>query len=333
METNDIATVAGAVIALIGLLAQIYPDAFRSLIGMVIPSARSANSLHGCIIALIVIGLVSVAIGIGVGSMTKTRKLAETPPPSPTDTSTMTAAADTTPTETVSSGTTTTAGTTIEVEPPKERPAGLVRIPAGQGIFGCTPGDRDCTATEHPAQTVTMRTAFWMMKTEVSARDYFDCVNDDGRCRPPVVGGADRSSQLPVVGVTFADAQRYCEWWGGRLPSEKEWEYAARGGHRNRRYASADGLRDIQHGQLLPVAQGEGNSYGLLNMSGNASEWTIGPVSSTGEPFSILRGGSYLGRPADRRVSSRNVVTEDEHVGEAAGFRCVIYDLERLRSN
>src|SRR4029077_19361786 len=98
-----------------------------------------------------------------------------------------------------------------------------VTIPAGPFTQGSTRGEED----ERPAHKVTVK-AFAIDRTEVTRGDYDQCVAAH-RCKPvaaatPVSGAAADAAKLPVTGVDWSDAQAFCRFAGGRLPTETEWE-------------------------------------------------------------------------------------------------------------
>ncbi|TKG71807.1 formylglycine-generating enzyme family protein [Prauserella endophytica] len=129
----------------------------------------------------------------------------------------------------------------------------------------------------------------------------------------PGSGLAGRGSH-PVVHVSWADARAYCRWAGGRLPTETEWEYAARGGLDGARYPWGDEL--TPHGEhrmnvfqgrfprhdsgedgfvgTAPVTAFPPNGLGLHNMTGNVWEWCVNRFGSTRPGHRAMRGGSYL---------------------------------------
>lgn len=226
-----------------------------------------------------------------------------------------------------------------------------VRLPSGSFTMGCTSGDTTCKSSESPPHRVTISRDFALAETETTAGQYQACVSS-GRCTAPqgVQGGNDH----PVVYVDWNQSKAFCEWAGGRLPSEAEWEYAARGGregwkypwgnsisHENANYGTAGCCKGLASGrdqweQTSPVKSFAANGYGLYDMSGNVWEWVSDPwhdsysgAPSEGSTWSfggnasqrVLRGASWYNSPGGLRASFRfSVVTDlrDNNVG----FRC-----------
>ena len=143
---------------------------------------------------------------------------------------------------------------------------------------------------------------------------------------------------MPIVDVTWDDAQAYCRWAGGRLPTEAEWEYAARGGSTESRYGPIDEVawsEDNSGLKIHEVGQKRANGFGLYDMLGSVNEWVndwdnekyyqtspsqdpAGPTSGT---HRVLRGGSWLGELKGVRVSSRHMARPD-YWDSPVGFRC-----------
>ena len=159
---------------------------------------------------------------------------------------------------------------------------------------------------------------------------------------------ADRADH-PVVHVSWQDAVAYCAWAQVRLPTEVEWEYAARGGLHQARYAWGDDLTpegrhacNIWQGSFpatntvddgwfgtAPVDAFEPNGHGLFNVAGNVWEWTSDPwaVGDAVDPGArVIRGGSYLCHESycnRYRVSARTLSTPDSSTGHQ-GFRVAL---------
>ncbi len=153
-----------------------------------------------------------------------------------------------------------------------------VPVPAGEFTMGA---DRGGEADERPAHRVSLD-AFSIDRLEVTNEAYAACVAAR-RCRPAKRFDRDAERpRRPVVGVSWSDAEAYCSWAGGRLPTEAEWEKAARGTD-GRRYPWGDAPEpDLQHavfGSLQRVAAEVGgrpagaSPYGALDMAGNVWEW------------------------------------------------------------
>jgi formylglycine-generating enzyme required for sulfatase activity len=214
-------------------------------------------------------------------------------------------------------------------------PHGLdwVRIWGGSFVMGSPSGD----ANEQPVHTVRV-SGFKMMKSEVTVGQYRKCV-DAGACTAPDTGGScDGDSgreDHPVNCVDWHQAQAFAVWAGGRLPTEAEWEYAARSGGQSWTYpwgnesatcsraVMKEGTTGCGQERTWPVcSKPEGNStQGVCDLSGNVWEWVQdtyqetykgapgdGTAWETGASDRVVRGGSWLGSgsylPASRRRGS-----------------------------
>ncbi|MFJ8111456.1 formylglycine-generating enzyme family protein [Streptomyces sp. NPDC096132] len=163
--------------------------------------------------------------------------------------------------------------------------------------------------------------------------------------RPEGPGSAlDGRGDHPVVHVSWFDAAAYAAWAGRRLPTEAEWEYAARGGLEQQRYPWGDELdpggefrcniwrgtfptrntAEDGHRGTAPVDAFAPNGFGLYNVSGNVWEWCADAWSEHG-PEKVIRGGSHMCHASycnRYRVAARSANTPDSSSGHA-GFRCV----------
>jgi sulfatase modifying factor 1 len=199
---------------------------------------------------------------------------------------------------------------------------GMVLVPGGYFNRGSMHGQRD----ERPIHRVHID-SFYMGKTEVTVWEYLNCVNS-GQCRMPLwwnkhffeQGSDDLPGRdwlnMPVTGISWDDAQRYCAWVGAgaRLPTEGEWEYAARAGASNEYFWGDDmkaaGSFAVVDKGLSRVMSRKPNSWGLYDMIGNAWEWCAdryakdyyrvspgndphGPEDAKKYPYRVVRGGAW----------------------------------------
>jgi formylglycine-generating enzyme required for sulfatase activity len=207
-----------------------------------------------------------------------------------------------------------------------------VWIPPGSFMMGCSPGDAYCDegiCDEKPAHKVTITRGFWLGQTTVTQQAYQRVTGGN----PSFAEGAN----LPVEGVIWNEAEAYCAAVGGRLPTEAEWEYAARAGSTGARYGNPDEIAwHNGGGQTHEVGQRLANAFGLDDMLGNVWQWVAdwyGPYQARAQsdpsgPESgefgekVQRGGAWNDDPKDGRVSYRCGIVPGFRAG-LVGFRCV----------
>jgi hypothetical protein len=189
-----------------------------------------------------------------------------------------------------------------------------VWIPPGTFQMGCSPGDAECNPDEKPAREFTIVSGFWMGQTDVTQEAY------------QRVAGKNpshfRGPKLPVEQVDWNEAKAYCAAVGGRLPTEAEWEYAARGGTAGARYGELGEIAwyNKNSGSAThPVGQQKPNPYGLYDMLGNVDQWTSDAYDRLTK---ALRGGSCFNLPQVVRVSRRDKSDPSARF-DVVGFRCV----------
>jgi formylglycine-generating enzyme required for sulfatase activity len=208
-------------------------------------------------------------------------------------------------------------------------------------MMGCSPGDRACQADEKPPHHVTITKGFWAGQTEVTVGAYKRFAAASGRQMPqiPKFNLEWANNNMPVVNVTWDEASAYCAWAGGRLPTEAEWEYAARGGSTDSVYGRLDDVawynKNSGH-QPHEVAQKRSNGLGLFDVLGNVGEWVsdwyeggyykISPSQDPSGPangkYRVLRGMSFDSYSVSVRVSYRWVVSRNRK-GDDIGLRWV----------
>ncbi len=230
--------------------------------------------------------------------------------------------------------------------------AKMALIPAGSFEMGDSKDEPEAWMKRSlPVHTVELD-AFYMDVNEVTMSQFKQFVEESGYAYEGnwnEVAKYSPTAKHPMIYVSWHDASAYCEWAGKRLPTEAEWEYAARGGLTGKRYpwgntedqargyANYDGAdrRDKWTG-LAPVGSLKSNGYGLFDMAGNVWEWCAdwygedyysnsslrnpqGP--STGE-WRVLRGGSWYVSLNSLRVAYR-VNSLPSLTSLNYGFRCV----------
>ena len=242
------------------------------------------------------------------------------------------------------------AGAAIPVTPARSRLSdadGMTQVYVPEGKFLMGTDDKKEAQKNRPAHEVTLA-AFWIDQTEVSNRMFALCV-DAGACKAPRMGGNNPFygkagyEEYPVVYVSWESAEAYCHWSGRRLPTEAEWEKAARGTD-GRLYPWGDQPPDISLanfgnniGEPVPVNRYPlgASPFGALNMAGNVREWvadwfhefyyivspTENPLGPPSGGAKSLRGGSYLDNPDDLRVTNR-FYHPPASPGLNRGFRC-----------
>lgn len=225
----------------------------------------------------------------------------------------------------------------------------LAFIPAGEFSMGIGAGDA-------PVHSVALD-AFWIQQTKVTNGMYAQCVAAGG-CTPPtqelgapVFTNTDYSSH-PVVGVTWDQAGAYCAWTGGRLPTEAEWEKAARGTGGNTFPWGADGAACdlmnyagcIRHTSSVTDYQLGRSPFGLYDMAGNVFEWVedwysetwyneapaMNPAGPTSGEFRVIRGSSFESEPADGIESGVRHFMAPAITRRDVGFRCVVPEPQPL---
>jgi formylglycine-generating enzyme required for sulfatase activity len=209
-----------------------------------------------------------------------------------------------------------------------------VWIPPGSFAMGCSSGDGDCESDEMPTHTVRIRRGFWLGRTEVTRGQY------EKRVKPqPRPDGA--TSNDPAVNVDWSEAKAYCAAIGGRLPTEAEWEYAARAGSRDRYYDTLSAVAWFENNSddhSHPVGRKAPNAYGLHDMLGNVYEWVLDRYYNTyddtteeiEEPLApnasaVARGGAWHSAAKDVRVSNRFAAPKD-YADANVGVRCALDD-------
>ena len=232
----------------------------------------------------------------------------------------------------------------------------MVLIPAGEFQMGSDDGERD----ERPVHTLYLD-AFYIDRYEVTVGEYKRFLEDTNhRALQESVSRTSPTDQHPVVEVSWHDARAYAQWAGKRLPTEAEWEKAARGGLVGQDYpwvgpidvSKANYDKNTKSGthkeRTTPVGTYPANGYGLYDMSGNVAEWCLdtyqrkfyangqqrNPVAGAenvqraianadaNRERRVVRGGSWSFNAKSVRVANR-LAEKPSLLSSDVGFRCV----------
>jgi formylglycine-generating enzyme required for sulfatase activity len=220
--------------------------------------------------------------------------------------------------------------------------AEMVSVPAGEFLMGCNGSvDTQCEDKEKPGRTITLK-AFQIDKTEVTQDQYLACV-EAGQCSPPSCPWECSNANFPASCVKWNDAKAFCAWAGKRLPSEAEWEKAARGTD-GRKYPWGNSEPTCSNANMAGCAGAAtaagsfasgASPFGALDMAGNmvemVNDWydetyyqrapdtdPTGPAAGTQY---VGRGGGWKSEPFWLRASVRDWYVATD-AGGSLGFRC-----------
>jgi formylglycine-generating enzyme required for sulfatase activity len=233
-----------------------------------------------------------------------------------------------------------------------------ILIPAGSFQMGCDSSNpaETCSSNEQPLHTVTLD-AYYIDKYEVTNARYKACVDAGGCTAPGSVNSSTRRpyyststyADYPVVWVTWDQASAFCAWAGGRLPTEAEWEKAARGSSDTRKYPWGDSAPDCTKTNYWPLPACVGDTsrvgsypsgaspYGVMDMAGNVWEWVndrygsdyysvspgVNPQGPATGSWRVLRGGSWSYDGFNVRSADRGYFLPGNWGSDGGGFRCV----------
>jgi len=244
----------------------------------------------------------------------------------------------------------------------------MVYVPAGEFLMGSSDSDPQAYDDEKPQHTVYLD-GYWIGQTEVTNAQFSEFIEDGGYSKselwtedgwrwkrehgvaePGGWEGYSNRPEHPVVNMTWYEAAAYAEWAGARLPTEAEWEKAARGGPKSQGYLYAGGDDVAQVAwyewnsgeEIHPVAGKQANELGVYDMSGNVWEYCTdwyddgyygrspgtdpqGPASGTD---SVVRGGSRFNSPRLERCATRAPRRREYGSGPWTGFRVVASALD-----
>ena len=226
-----------------------------------------------------------------------------------------------------------------------------IYVPEGEFLRGSADNDSQAKGDEKPQRTIYLD-AFWIDQTEVTNAMYALCVQA-AACQPPSNKGSQTRTtyygtaqydNYPVIYVSWDAAQNYCAWAGRRLPTEAQWEKAARGtdgrlypwGNSDPSPDLANFNRNAGDTSVIGSYSAGASPYGALDMSGNVMEWVAdwydsqyyaksppkNPQASSRAQH-VLRGGSWFDIPSAMRIALRSSGSPgfSGYIGNV-GFRC-----------
>lgn len=225
----------------------------------------------------------------------------------------------------------------------------MIKVDGGTFLMGNNiPNNQE---NEGPAHRVTLST-FWIAKTETTVLQWKAFCKATGRQLPPapVYGWKD---DAPIANINWHDATDYVKWLSVktgkkyRIPTEAEWEFAARGGNLNKGYIYSGGndpklvawFNENSNDQTQPVAKKQSNELGLYDMTGNVWEWTndvyknydsaavVNPKGSSVGDEMVFRGGGIMEPDFYIRIAMRGQSSNREYSYRDLGLRVVFDDL------
>ena len=246
--------------------------------------------------------------------------------------------------------------TASKTAPPADPGQDMVRVAGGTFQFGATerqfqayfslsrmsfPGMREQMRSRFviPPRPVTVKD-FWIDPFEVTNQQFLEFLQASGY-QPGQAAGflhhwetprryPDWAASFPVVWISAPDAQAYCEWRGGRLPSDQEWERAARGD--DGRFFPWGNKAPSHHetavfggDQSEPVGSraGDASPFEVYDLGGNVSEWTSNTETVEGEGHQVARGGNFREAAREMLAYNRRLEPLTRPRNEVTGFRCV----------
>ena len=246
-------------------------------------------------------------------------------------------------------------------------PGEIIFVEGGSFEMGCGTGQYDCENDESPVHTINLND-FYISKYETTNQQYADFLNetnansdgsfngnecidmDDPDCQIKYSDGfyvITGKENFPVIEVSRYGANEFCYYYGSRLPTEAEWEYAARGGLNNTDYLLYSGSNTINNiawyygnsnNEIHETGTKNANQLGIYDMSGNVWEWCYdwydsdyysnSPLENPQGPISglnyVVRGGCWYNNASFCRVANRSNLNPT-HSSNGVGFRIIFH--------